>query len=409
MVELPPEIIETFLEYLNGDTLERNTHLLRCCLVSKSWYSIAQPLLFSAVRMTRGHWESPKRSAKQMIQILCKTLEESSHTRRYIQTLSVEVKSTTSITPLLRLLKDLRCLRFAFSHTQAPSTLPPDLLLYIPDLFRSERFTSLSLTSVRDFPLSLFAQCLALQELALSRVTFSGLDDALPRMDAPRPQLRTFVLFNVSWDEVTIFSWLTASRSSFDLSKLTTFIAMDRSDSPGIYEKICEFVSFVSGSLENLSLDPPTDGQSSGMLRVDRLRNLRTISVWLLQDAEDSINLLPPILDILRKLPNPGILEMVELPSEFPPSRFLNELPLSAEIMHSQGWTEFDSLLSSSAFHNLRVVKITAYEVEDVPTGLEYIGLFTRALPGLFESDKLCVEATTVSDYVSRQEQIWFA
>ncbi|TFK70677.1 hypothetical protein BDN72DRAFT_877633 [Pluteus cervinus] len=406
VVDFPLEIVSTFLGYLNDDTLARDDHLLRCCLVSRSWCSIAQPLLFSAVRM-----RAPKRNSEEMIQIFRKTLEESPHTRKYIQTLSIEIQDATPITPLLRLVNDLRCLRFSFSPFMRIPSLPPDLLLSVPNLFQSERFTSLSLKRVRNVPVGLFAHCVALQELALSRVTFTGLAEFPPETDAPRPQLRALVLFNIFWDEMAILSWLTDPRCSFNLSNLTTFIAMDRSGSLQVYQKICEFVSFVSGSLENMLLDLPTDGTSqlSGMLQVDRLRNLRSISIWLLQDVEDSVNLLPPILDILKRLPNPGLLEKVELPSSFHSSGVLNEVLLSVDTMHSQGWSEFDSILGSSAFHSLRSVEITAYTVPDVPTGLQYIGLFTSALPALFESGKLRIETTTVDLYVSRQEEVWFA
>ncbi|TFK70675.1 hypothetical protein BDN72DRAFT_838626 [Pluteus cervinus] len=417
MVDFPPEIIETFLAYLNEDSPERHTYLSGCCLVSRSWCCIAQPLLFSTVRMTRSRlgFTGAQASAKRGIQTLLKTLEESPHIRKYIHTLctDIDVPTGVSVTSLLRLLIDLRRLRLIMPYPAPPTPFPQDFLSFIPGLFQSERFISLSLTRLENFPVGLFAHCVALRELALSCVTFSGLDAPPPEKDrshGPRPQLRSIVLFNVVQEEIKILSWLIKPSSSFDLTKLTTFIAMDRSDSLSTHRLVCEFVSFASNSLENLLIDQPTDAQSLGMLQVDGLVNLRSLTVWLLQDVDESINLLPAILDILKRLPNPGGLQEVELSCEL--SRLLgnqDEVSSSTSVLHSLGWSDFDSLLSSSAFHNLRSMKITAYDVDDISIGLQYLDLFTSTLPALFEGDKLCVAATTEDDYLSRQEQVWFA
>ncbi|TFK70663.1 hypothetical protein BDN72DRAFT_838612 [Pluteus cervinus] len=411
MADIPPEIIEIFVLYLHEDISARHTHLARCCLVSRSWYTIAQPLLFSVIKIATG--ESDRQDIKSdpwTIPTFINTLEESPHIQNFVHSLSIEVKGATSLQPLLRLLKELHRLRLFFSHYAPPSKFHPDYFLCVHDVFRSDRFTSLSLTTIRDFPVGVFSHCVALQELALSRVTFASLDaDPPPRSSTgPKPQLHTLVIFSILNEEISILPWLTNPSNPLDVSKLKTFLAMDRSDSVSIHRTVCKFASFVSSSLEVLLIDSPIDNEPSGILQVDEFMNLRTIMLWLFQDFEDSINMLPPIIDILRRLPNPRILEEVELLCEFPESEYQDASLLSFEDMVTQGWSEFDTLLTSSGFHNLGLVKLTVYNVAHGLTGQNYIDRFTSGLSALSESGKLCIETTKVDHYVSSQKQIWF-
>ncbi|TFK70670.1 hypothetical protein BDN72DRAFT_958632 [Pluteus cervinus] len=401
--QFPPEIFEKFIGHLadGEDASERRSNLRTCCYVSRIWCGLAQPILFSQVVLqswtesqVEQFYESISTRPDLQVAFLCIKLDMQEPCPRLVD--------------VIQRLTKLRCLRLILDEFPYAS-LHHDFLSHLPPTLKSTRITSLSLASICDFPVQLFFHLVALEELALKDMTYGGLKDPTPSPLDPsrwKPQLRVLLLSTTRYEEADIVPWFLASECAFDLSRLSTFWAIERSNSDVAYGLVCGLVASVSSSLEDVLIDPPTGCVGNQPLTntfpSQELQSLRIATVAMLQDGYESFNAVPWLINFLTNLPEPDKLEELELPCEFRGSNCKSQQGLIR-----QGWPKVDILLGSSVFRNLKDVRIICYCERGNDESFMLRSSLNLILPQLLKRGILRVEYTGLTSYVTSRIRPW--
>ncbi|TFK70706.1 hypothetical protein BDN72DRAFT_838645 [Pluteus cervinus] len=400
MQDLPTDVVEEFMLHLNGEITERlrRARLLPCCLVSRSWRAIAQPLLFSRVVIDC-------RSRKEELDPVYKTVSENPHLRSYIQALWINnlglpsLKTFEALGPLLPRLGQLRI------HTcDYPESSAPALERVFLTMFASERLTSLSFLDVA-IPVGLFSHCTALRELDLREATFHGMDDPVPTKTTHRPKLRlqSLCVFSTKMEHVEVMEWFLTSRCPFDWSDLRTLCISERSDLPRGHEVLCQFVEHVSPSLENLLFDPPLQccliPPTADIPTFPRL-NLRIAALGVREELVEDQNPIPWMMDFLSRLPHP---------------RTVQEIYFHGSMKHNveaeewgDSWMKLDALLTSQRFDHVKVVDFFIYDGLHGEELEELTKSMRELLPNLFGQGKLLLSLPDF-DLVPNDDRHWAA
>lgn len=197
---LPNEILSIIINELAGpsDTEDNDLKTLAACrLASYTLCSLATPLLFSSIQLpenrstANGH-PPPVNIDKKAVKL--NQLLTNKDIAASVRTLALEVCSndfrnsnSSAITEILRRLPHIRDftleasqpIRWERYHSYRESTpisfcyIAKDLALAIQDLVTSPKLTTLELSKICDFPLTIITACPNLQYLYLSNTHFS--------------------------------------------------------------------------------------------------------------------------------------------------------------------------------------------------------------------------------------------
>ncbi|TFK74104.1 hypothetical protein BDN72DRAFT_100434 [Pluteus cervinus] len=196
-------------------------------LVCRNWTPTAQSLLFSEPSLSRYAQQYQSSS-------LLGTLSEEPSFCSSIKSIWISGKSAwikhDHIGLLIQLLPGLK--ELLLQNIQYID-LPQAARRALPSTFGSELFTTLYLTGVYEFPVTMFYHCSALQELHIHNTTFVGFDQQTGDLDQSyhlnqvgvrhkpsnqRPRLRCLFLYDDEVSALGISSWLTSQECAFDLS-----------------------------------------------------------------------------------------------------------------------------------------------------------------------------------------------
>ncbi|TFK65073.1 hypothetical protein BDN72DRAFT_962779 [Pluteus cervinus] len=404
----PLELVEHIISYIDEDPghLSRRTALVDCCRVSRVWRLAAQPKLYSYI---------PLMPKTRRTKSLDGTFKQFPHLRRYVKALcltgylNTECQNLISSVQSLPNLESLRLLSLSFP----PSAPGPTLQAQLPNLFRSKHLTSLSLSALRDVQGDLLYHCGALENLALRRTTFFGLDAAAATSEggSHKARLQCLIICCVGREEVEILDWMMNPRSAFDVGYIETFesTAIDRSDDGNSFGTICKFVSHISGSLRNVVMDPPilynrsTAAELTNMLKSDELESLRVATISLVQELEWPYNNIDLLLSLLSNLPYPDTLEELILPTCFQG----NSITTAKKSLREARWPNVENLICSR-FPNLKSVHIKCFVPNTLLTGSDIPALLRRCLPVLSDRDILSFDNYSHHMYAFHMENGWF-
>ncbi|TFK62772.1 hypothetical protein BDN72DRAFT_848328 [Pluteus cervinus] len=394
MSRFPAEIIGQFLLHINEDT-EQVENLRSCSLVSQTWCSITQPFLYNRVVLNLEEAEE----ASSLADILSK----SPHIRAYIRHLILtEVSNLGPIVAFLDPLPSLESLQLqSYSRPYNLATHGEGVVALEP-LLSSRCLTSLRLSDIIDFPVQLLRPCLALEHLAIRHVTFST--SGLDADDAWRLFLKSLLLSTGFVQMSEPIDWLLSPVCPFDLSRLETFIGLDKSGVNNVYESHCRFISHVSPSLKTVLISPPNSsiavGHTNplGILQPQRLRVISSITITVRQDPDPSenVNTLPWLIAFLSGLPNPETLHDLTLNCDL----WYEDYPHFTSI--SEGWLEIDALLNR--FHNLKRVHVECYDEADEEMGKDLASWLFTQLPTSHNRGILSIEYSDDHPYMNSLE-----
>ncbi|TFK70680.1 hypothetical protein BDN72DRAFT_877635 [Pluteus cervinus] len=416
-MSFPPEIIKEFISYVatdEGDTQnQRRAHLHTQCLVSRTWYGLAQPLLFAEITAFRtGHNQTGDRDTAEITELLARTLIDSPHTRSYVKTLSLGAASSHPRDPVIKIIENLTTLEgLRIVHPEYEDAfLHADLLKVLPKALNSTHLTSLGFSELKLVPLSILKYPLALEELVIHHSTFDIPDlreGAAPSPAVQRPAPKVLILSASNLSEADVLEGILLQDGPLDISRIEEFWAMDRSDGEEVYGFVCTFTSAISSTLEDVLINPPTDCFRSVELTErfpsEKLSNLRMaqFSVLQLSDERYGYNAVPWVISAITRLCNPEKLETIKLHCEF-----RNEESRTDEDLLDQGWVQFDSELVSGRFSNLRELDIIFYDEENGLDNSALLLKFSTLLDGASE-EILMMDCSDESSYLSLVGPEW--
>ncbi|TFK60701.1 hypothetical protein BDN72DRAFT_501189 [Pluteus cervinus] len=270
MDPLAPELIGLIFQHIitDCDPRELANTFRTCCLVSRKWREIAQPLLFSEYPRFREH------SSEELFRIL----DNQPHLQPHIKNLWIHTEVWFE-EPLYkdmfrRLAPRLRTLVVTNQVTGGIlGGIPLPISEAIISCLSTNILTSLSFSEVIGFPISIFYQLPCLRELHLHASTPAGfsIHDAdgklkfefysTPRLGGLKPKLFHLFIEDANSDQINILDWFIHVECAFDVSELKTFHGFESPDSvwQALYISTIrqKFVKFVSSSLQNLALSEP--------------------------------------------------------------------------------------------------------------------------------------------------------
>ncbi|TFK59281.1 hypothetical protein BDN72DRAFT_884007 [Pluteus cervinus] len=405
----PAEIIHEFILHINEDS-ERKKTLLSCNLVSQTWYAITRPYLYSQVALIFDR-NTTKANYLPIV------LSRSPRIRAYVHHLSVSILSTPPKRAPLHHFPSLRSLQIYSGLHDGRRVLNLDIITNIHPFLISKVLTSLSLSDLWHVPFRLFRQCVALEKLSLTRVTvymprseIEDIDDVMGCQSdtedeechtrcqlGERPFLKSFVFFTREEDSSVLDAFLSAV-SPVNLSRLETFMGLDRSNKIRSYEDHCKFISHVSSSLKNVLIDPPSACLQDPLLsfKPHELRNISHISLAVVQEPAEDLNALPWVIEFLSGLPNPETVHIVTLLCD------LEDHTENDFTFHSRGWSELDTLLTQ--FPNLERVDLKFYDEPYDNVARELVSWIRSQLPTLIGRGILFVEYSSDVTYTGSLE-----
>ncbi|TFK70708.1 hypothetical protein BDN72DRAFT_838647 [Pluteus cervinus] len=403
MDAIPPEIVTEFVTYFNHESNEnvRRANLCSCSLVSRTWRSVAQPLLFSRVILRLAPFIFRTPSARTLpgqlkIRSFVDVISQSPHLSQHTGALWIEEPVSTalpileSIATAIPTLKQIRIFDGIYSETR-------HLLPCLKSLLNSEHLTGLSLLSV-EISLEIFSNCPGLRELELRdsklfQTEVTQASNMAPVVSRARPRLDSLSISATSLER--ILPSLTVPEDVLDLSRLRILALYDSNRLPIPYAMFySQFVDKVSPSLECINLRPPTTYPRYLLLPpFPKMKNLRCLSASL-RDAHGNSpsDSFPWIVDLLSNLPHPEKLEEVYLHGTFRLEFKRAEFNPQDENRR-QRWTQLDTIMTSPIFVRVRTVSICFYDdlsQEDKRDNL--ISRISGCLPGLFSQGRLSFE-----------------
>ncbi|TFK70153.1 hypothetical protein BDN72DRAFT_566774 [Pluteus cervinus] len=351
MVEIPPEIVELFLYQLNASE-KRKTNLKNCCIVSHTWRSIAQPLLFSSLTL---HTETSN------TETLAETVIQSPQLIPYVDYFCISGRIDSAYDTIINVARIAANLNpctlqlwWTFSRVRRRVELHSSIISILPSLLSSTRLTTLHLLNVTNFPATFFRHCTVLTALSLSCCTFSETDqpDSTLSIRLTRPKLHNLTLLadKPSPEELHFLDWCIQPYCPLDLSELKVFT--NASMPTQAFEIVCRFVKVIGRSLEAMSVDPnhlhlgPT--YIFPPFPAEGLCNLRslTITMVLAYMTPTTVHF-SWVIDLLSNLPKPNLLNQLILDCVF-------NLPgRPRPDIRPHDWDELDRVLSLAAFANL--------------------------------------------------------
>ncbi|TFK70119.1 hypothetical protein BDN72DRAFT_839427 [Pluteus cervinus] len=271
MAALPFELIEVILKNLYTNPFSKPACLAACSLVCRGWRPIAQALFFSEVSIPDGPNRPPVQPGQDD---LYPWSTENPNLQLYVRRLWIRSLQESRIGKLASSLPNLEQLViFDPSKLDGNETIPSRIMDSLYENIHSNHLTSLCISNVVDFPVHTFYLCSSLRELKIRGTSFEGLRadthtfeheeslDYARSLDpdpSPRPRLQSLHLSISSPGSVGIFLWLLTPGCAFDLSELKTLHCLDRTDAIACFSRVVRLVDFVSSSLEDLMVDPPT-------------------------------------------------------------------------------------------------------------------------------------------------------
>ncbi|TFK68561.1 hypothetical protein BDN72DRAFT_949505 [Pluteus cervinus] len=380
----PAEIVHEFLLHINEDN-ERKKTLLSCSLVSQAWRTIAQPYFYSRVALILDRHTT---KAKYLPIALVK----SPRIRTYVHHLSVSILNTPPKRAPLHRFPSLQSLQI-YSGVDGRRVLNLDLTTNIHPFLSSKVLTSLSFSDLWHVPIRLFRHCVALEKLSLRRVTV-----IMPKSDAEdedcvpgchvgeRPYLKSLVLSTREQEDSRILDAFLSAFSPVNLSRFETFMGLDRSNEIRSYDDHCNFISHVSNTLKNISIDPPTTCLRDPLvlLKPHELRKISHITLAVVQDPTPDLDALPWAIAFLSGLPNSETLQALTLLCD------LEGHTNNDFAFHSRGWSELDTLLTR--FCNLQRVDLKFYDEPNDDVARELVSWIRSQLPTLSGRGILFVE-----------------
>ncbi|TFK71593.1 hypothetical protein BDN72DRAFT_958011 [Pluteus cervinus] len=363
---LPVELILLIFELAaeSFHPVDLSPTLRSCCLVSKAWRYLAQPILFATLpQYKKGH------NGEALLQ----TLTSEERFQRHIRHLWVTPEMFKYQGLLFKLLSQVRGLGLRQSGYSELAHYPRAF----HSILTSASLTTLSLQALEDFPVQLFYNCAALQELHISNSTFelsspvihegvSGQDGAV----VLRPHLRYLHLDLYQEEETPIMSWLQQPDSAFDLSQLHTFhISSHSSRNKLQFQAISDFINHIASSVEDLMVNVPRtfvpgvaqhDASYKAMsanlskLRVVRFRFMDTPNR---RSTLATLSTISWIMDFLSNIPRPNLLEEIWVPALLP-HRTVNEASVAIRKLYGS----LDKILTGAAFASLRRVWLVYWE-----------------------------------------------
>ncbi|TFK70679.1 hypothetical protein BDN72DRAFT_877634 [Pluteus cervinus] len=409
-MSFPPEIIERFILHVSSDKTDtprqRRANLSTYCRVSRTWCGLAQRLLFAEISTANG----ATGDTVEITALLARTLIDSPHTLSYVKTLFLRISISYPRNPLIKIIENLTNLDgLRIIHLKYEETpLHAGLLKVLPSALSSTRLTSLGLSDLTRVPLSILGYSLALEELVIKHSTFvipDPLEEAITNPATKRPSPKVFILSTSSSGEVDILEGILREDGPLDISRITKFWAIDRSDGDGAHSLICKFTSAIASSLEDVLIDPPTSCFQSVELTEqfpsEKLSSLRIAQFSVLQCNSDEYNAVPWVTSAIARLCNPEKLETIKLHCEF---RDLDSR--TDEGLLKQGWAQFDSKLVPRRFSNLRKLDITCYNEQSEAEGVTLLMNLTALLDGASE-EILMIDCSNDYSYVDLVGPEW--
>ncbi|TFK70151.1 hypothetical protein BDN72DRAFT_839463 [Pluteus cervinus] len=367
MPEIPPEIVKLFIYHLGGME-QRQTHLKNCCLVSHTWRSIAQPLLFSVINL-RPHSEATESFARIVTQFpkLIGYVDFFGISGRICDPCEAAIDVAHIVAT-----RNPRALEVGWTihEISRRARLYPSYLAVLPGLLASTRLTFLHLHRIRDFPATLFRHCAVLKELVLESCSFSqmGQPASPPLIAMTRQKLHSLTLRagRFSVDETCILEWFTQPYCTLDLSELKMFVnsSMPFNDASPV---ICQFIRTFGQSFEAISIDPVhvylarRPATRSIPFPVEQLRKLESLTILMLLAVSSRTHLLSWTVNLLYNLPEPNHLTRLVFDCLFySPGGTRRDVEIGE-------WEEIDKILCLPAFANLKsLVIICDNEKDDV-------------------------------------------
>ncbi|TFK70140.1 hypothetical protein BDN72DRAFT_959050 [Pluteus cervinus] len=336
----PTELVFEIVLWVNVDFIDfdRCRTLFSCCLVSRSWLAIAQPLLFSRVILKVG-------MARR--EDLATTIINYPKVKQYIHQLQLDIRPFGSGNPVQDVVVlagtlggwKFRGLRLENALggfiSQSFLTLPP-----------SDRLTSLSLRAINVVPSLLTSLPSTLRELQLRDVYVENLQSLISGSytsnlghwtPSPRPRIQKLSITNGH----RIVSWFCQPHCHLDLSQLETLLLCE-DGFIGNLEIVRLFLCMVGPTIQHLFLDLPSNVSGSLMipsgsrLPLEDMKQIKSISLRLSTHNTGFLR----IVDFLKHLPG-GQLE------EF----CIYTVPMVKKLAHAPGWGILDDELTVKGTH----------------------------------------------------------
>ncbi|TFK62388.1 hypothetical protein BDN72DRAFT_392737 [Pluteus cervinus] len=387
--ELVSLIIDNVIECCSPP--EMSATLRACCLVDHVWCAIAQPYIYS--RFTRYKQEYRNTPFIQ-------TLLGSKHLQSLTKALWIDenwfIENGPEKDLLFKLLPQLHTLGIWASGCSRLE----DLQSLERVVISTARLTALHLQSLDMFPIGLFYDWVALEELQINNTTLAGFSQSTgkPNESYPilhrRPQIRLLRMeFNRS-TELRSLAWLKHPDCALDFSSIKTLHLDWQISSKAFYEGdlLKEFTSFCARTVEDILIQPdPGEWVDAGL--VQRLTQIRVLRFQCSEDAPEILDVIPWMTAFLSTLPHPEILEDLWIPGLLP------KQPEGLEGKNDdkeslEAYRDLASLLASAKFDNIRNLWIVTFEehLKLSNEGADLEQVFRQLLLGVYEAGrKVCV------------------
>ncbi|TFK71600.1 hypothetical protein BDN72DRAFT_895570 [Pluteus cervinus] len=413
MAELQPELVDLVIKHIttaDNPLDEVTSTLLNSCLVSHTWRTIAQPMLFAEVPR-----RSPAKGLARFSDRLFGTLSRYEYLKGYITSLAVDVGDLAHLSRK-RLFDLIPQIHELVLVTRSSSSLNTDtgLVEMWANINPSTRLTTICVTTVNKFPIDIFYYAAALKRLHLIDVGFIGFSstDGSPisnlSAQTQRAKLSDLYLFSqLDKQDIRILSWFLHPQCAFDFSELSTCHIIytpfppDTQPKPESHLLIERFLqSLNTPVIRDIGFCPPRTllKEEADFPRYQIFHNLpslQSVKVALDEAVQSDQSLIQWVVSqFLPQLSHPERLEELLIPLSFGHDTSYNTSKASL------GWDSLDTLLSSDfgPFLNLRRVHVAIHDPTRVTYPQDHLEMMqalkhtiTQLLPQLHERNILRV------------------